>query len=119
MGLAAAGVYFLSRVSFQSYGCIVGRCRGAYGNHAKYGEGIRCHPYNAGIGHIYDAQRLARKYGKDPNKWDNNVAEYIRLKNDPEYYNDPVCKHGYLRGSETYNYVREVLERYHYYKKKS
>ena len=49
------------------------------------------------------------KYGKDPNKWDNNVAEYIRLKNDPEYYNDPVCKHGYLRGSETYNYVREVL----------
>ena len=41
--------------------------------------------YNAGIGHIYDAQRLARKYGKDPNKWDNNVAEYIRLKNDPEY----------------------------------
>jgi len=75
--------------------------------------------YNAGIGHIYDAQRLARKYGKDPNKWDNNVAEYIRLKNDPEYYNDPVCKHGYLRGSETYNYVREVLERYHYYKKKS
>ena len=69
------------------------------------------------MGHIYDAQRLARKYGKDPNKWDNNVAEYIRLKNDPEYYNDPVCKHGYLRGSETYNYVREVLERYHYYKK--
>ena len=45
MGLAAAGVYFLSRVSFQSYGCIVGRCRGAYGNHAKYGEGIRCHPH--------------------------------------------------------------------------
>ena len=34
--------------------------------------------YNAGIGHIYDAQRLARKYGKDPNKWDNNVAEYIQ-----------------------------------------
>lgn len=62
---------------------------------------------------------------KDPNKWDNNVAEYIRLKNDPEYYNDPVCKHGYLRGSETYNYVREVLERYittrksHSYKKNS
>ena len=143
MGLAAAGVYFLSRVSFQSYGCIVGRCRGAYGNHAKYGirTGVDClrrfrqgfseitdpeekvkftlAAYNAGIGHIYDAQRLARKYGKDPNKWDNNVAEYIRLKNDPEYYNDPVCKHGYLRGSETYNYVREVLERYHYYKKKS
>lgn len=75
--------------------------------------------YNAGIGHVYDAQRLAEKYGKNPKVWDNNVAEYIRLKNDPEYYNDPVCKHGYLRGSETFNYVKEVLERYNYYKKKS
>ncbi len=75
--------------------------------------------YNAGIGHIYDAQRLAEKYGKDPNKWDNNVAEFIRLKNDPEYYNDPVCKHGYLRGSETYRYVKEIMDRYYYYRKKS
>ena len=60
-----------------------------------------------------------------PNDWqrntakthtsDDNVAEYIRMKNDPEYYNDPVCKHGYLRGSETFNYVREVMERYNYY----
>ena len=70
--------------------------------------------YNAGIGHVYDAQRLARKYGKNPNLWEH-VSEYVRLKNDPEYYNDPVCKHGYLRGSETYLYVREVMERYHYY----
>lgn len=75
--------------------------------------------YNAGIGHVYDAQRLARKYGKDPTKWDDNVAEYIRLKSDPSYYNDSVCKHGYLRGSETYNYVREVLQRYNYYKGKT
>ena len=71
--------------------------------------------YNAGIGHVYDAQRLARKYGKDPNRWEH-VSEYIRLKNDPEYYNDPVCKHGYLRGSETFLYVREVMERYYYYR---
>lgn len=75
--------------------------------------------YNAGIGHIYDAQRLAEKYGKDPKVWDSNVAEYVRLKSDPEYYNDPVCKHGYLRGSETFNYVREVLERFDYYKSKT
>ena len=75
--------------------------------------------YNAGIGHVYDAQRLAEKYGKNPNVWEDNVAEYIRLKSDPEYYNDPVCKHGYLRGSETFNYVREVMERYNYYKSKT
>lgn len=70
--------------------------------------------YNAGIGHVFDARRLAEKYGKDPGVWDQ-VAEFIRLKNDPDYYNDPVCKHGYLRGSETFLYVREVMERYHFY----
>ncbi|MDR1880677.1 MAG: transglycosylase SLT domain-containing protein [Tannerellaceae bacterium] len=74
--------------------------------------------YNAGIGHIYDAQRLAEKYGKNPHVWDDNVAEYLLLKNDPDYYNDPLCKYGYLRGKETYNYVREVLGRYDYYKQK-
>lgn len=73
--------------------------------------------YNAGIGHVYDAQRLAEKYGKDPLLWDDNVAEFIRLKSEPEYYNDPVCKHGYLRGSETFNYVNEILNRYTHYKK--
>ncbi len=72
--------------------------------------------YNAGIGHVYDAQRLAEKDGKDPHVWDDNVAEYILLKRYPEYYNDPVVKHGYLRGTETYNYVREVIGRYEYYK---
>lgn len=75
--------------------------------------------YNAGIGHVYDAQRLAEKYGKNPYVWEDNVAEYIRLKSDPIYYNDPVCKHGYLRGSETFNYVREVLQRFDYYKSKT
>lgn len=72
--------------------------------------------YNAGIGHIYDAQRLAEKYGKNPQVWDDNVAEFILKKREPEYYNDPLVKHGYLRGGETYNYVREILGRYDYYK---
>ena len=72
--------------------------------------------YNAGIGHVYDARQLAEKYGKNPDVWKDNVAEFIRLKSDPQYYTDPVCKFGYLRGKETYNYVAEVLERYNYYK---
>ena len=72
--------------------------------------------YNAGIGHVNDAQRLALKYEKDPNVWNDNVAEFIRLKSEPHYYTDSVCNHGYLRGKETYNYVAEVLERYYYYK---
>jgi len=73
--------------------------------------------YNAGIGHVYDAQQLAEKYGKNPNIWTDNVAEFILLKSEPQYHTDPVCKFGYLRGKETYTYVAEVLERYIYYKK--
>jgi len=75
--------------------------------------------YNAGIGHVYDAQHLAEKYGKDSNIWDNNVADGIRMKSEPEYYNDPVCKYGYLRGNETLNYVNDVMLRYEYYKKQT
>lgn len=75
--------------------------------------------YNAGAGHISDAQQLALKYGKNPNIWDDNVAEFVRLKSDPVYYTDSVCKYGYLRGTETFMYVTEVLERYRYYKEKT
>jgi membrane-bound lytic murein transglycosylase MltF len=71
--------------------------------------------YNAGIGHIYDARRLAEKYGKNPSVWDGNVAEYVLRKHEPEFYNDPACRFGYLRGRETCNYVREILGRYAYY----
>lgn len=70
--------------------------------------------YNAGYGHILDARNLARKYGKDPNVWDNNVAFFIQNK--VEFYNDSVVHHGYLRGTETYRYVNEILERYDHYK---
>lgn len=73
--------------------------------------------YNAGIGHVYDAQRLAEKYKLNPNRWDGNVAECIRRKSEPEYYNDPVCKHGYLRGRETLDFVHEVMNRYAHYRR--
>ena len=72
--------------------------------------------YNAGVGHINDAQRLAKKYGHNPNVWTDNVAEYIRLKAEPKYYTDSVCRFGYLRGRETYRYVDAVLDRYRYYR---
>ena len=62
---------------------------------------------------------LADKYGMNPEVWDNNVGKAILMKNNPEYYNDPVCKHGYLRGSETFAYVSEIMKRYEYYQKKA
>ena len=43
---------------------------------------------------------------------------YILLKSNEEYFNDPVCKNGYFRGVETYNFVKEVMNRGEVYKKK-
>lgn len=70
--------------------------------------------YNAGIGHIIDARNLAQKHGRNPNVWDDNVEYFIRNKS--QFANDPVVRHGKLRGVETTNYVKEIMERYQHYK---
>ncbi len=71
--------------------------------------------YNAGIGHIKDAIALTEKHNKNPDQWDDNVAEFVLLKSNPEYFNDSIVKFGYLRGEEVYNFVNEILERYEMY----
>lgn len=69
--------------------------------------------YNAGLGHVYDAQRLAQKYGKSPDLWDDNVDYFILNKS--KYLNDTCCKSGFLRGTQTYRFVEEIMDRYHHY----
>ena len=70
--------------------------------------------YNVGEGHVKDAQRLAKKYDKDPKEW-KNISEFLLKKQKREYYNDPVVKYGYCRGREPVNYVREIMERFEHY----
>lgn len=72
--------------------------------------------YNAGPGHILDAMKLARKNGKDPEKWYGNVALWLLKKSDPRYFNDIVVKNGYFRGTESVNFVNKVLDRFEHYK---
>lgn len=72
--------------------------------------------YNVGLGHIYDARALAEKNGFDKDVWGNNVDQFIVNKSDPKYYTDPVVKYGYCRGTETFNYVTGIYERYEHYK---
>jgi len=72
--------------------------------------------YNVGLGHILDARSLARKSGKDPEIWDENVAFYLLNKSNPEYYRDPVVKYGYCHGEEPFYFVIEILERYDHYR---
>ena len=71
--------------------------------------------YNCGMGHILDARKLAEKYEKDPNIWTNNVDYFILNKSKTKYYRDTLCRSGYLRGVETYNFVEDVLERHKHY----
>lgn len=71
--------------------------------------------YNAGLGHVLDAQRLAMKYEKAPDLWENNVDFFILNKSKPLYYRDTCCRCGFLRGTQTYRFVEDIMERYHHY----
>lgn len=69
--------------------------------------------YNCGIGHIKDAIEIAKSRGLDPRSWDGNVEEALKLKIDPEVYNDKdLCRFGFYRGDLTAEYVKEVMDLY-------
>ncbi len=72
--------------------------------------------YNVGQGHVLDAQNLAEKYSRNPMVWDDNVAYFLLQKSRSEYFRDPVVKHGYCRGAEPFNYVREIYSLYEQYR---
>lgn len=64
--------------------------------------------YNVGMGHIYDAQKLAKRLHFNPNSW-AGIKEVLPLLSDEKYY----CKlqYGCARGSEPVGYVEAI---YHY-----
>lgn len=71
--------------------------------------------YNGGPFHIRDAMALAKKNGKDPYRW-ADVSEFVLKLQQPEYYRDPVVKYGYMRGSETVDYVERIHNRWAQYR---
>jgi membrane-bound lytic murein transglycosylase F len=68
--------------------------------------------YNAGRGHIQDAQRLAKKHGMNHLKWDDNVEKMLLNLSKQEYYQDEVVRNGMMRGTTTYKYIHHVFDRY-------
>jgi len=66
--------------------------------------------YNAGFGHVRDAQKLAKKMNLRDDKWFDNVEKAMLLLQQPKYYKK--TRYGYCRGSEPVNYVREIQQRY-------
>lgn len=65
--------------------------------------------YNAGPGHVRDAQRLAGELGLDRLRWTGHVERAITLLAFPAYYRRPGITAGRCKGSQTFLYVREVL----------
>jgi membrane-bound lytic murein transglycosylase F len=72
--------------------------------------------FNAGRGHIDDARRLCEKYGKNKNVWTGHVNEMLLNLSKPMYYRDDLVKNGYCRGTETYNYIIDIRQRYEEYR---
>ncbi len=71
--------------------------------------------YNGGSFHVRDAMALAQKHGKNPRRW-RDVSEYVLKLREPEYYRDPVVAHGYMRGTETVDYVERIMQRWAEYR---
>lgn len=71
--------------------------------------------YNGGYFHIRDAMRLAERDGQNAQRWDV-VAQYVLRLSDPRFYQDPIVKYGYMRGSETKDYVERIRTRWQQYR---
>ena len=61
--------------------------------------------YNVGMGHIKDAQDLARRMGKNPNDW-NDLKTVLPLLSEKKYYK--TLRYGYARGWEPVQYVTRI-----------
>jgi membrane-bound lytic murein transglycosylase F len=61
--------------------------------------------YNVGMGHVYDARRLARELGTNPDLW-HDFREVLPLLSQKKYYKD--LRYGYARGSEPVRYVQRI-----------
>lgn len=71
--------------------------------------------YNGGFHHIRDAMTLTRKHGGNPYNW-GHVREYVLRLAQPAYYRDPVVKYGFMRGTETADYVDRIRARWSEYR---
>lgn len=70
--------------------------------------------YNGGFHHIRDAMNLTRKHGGNSYNW-GHVREYVLRLAQPAYYRDPVVKYGFMRGTETADYVDRIRARWSEY----
>jgi len=65
--------------------------------------------YNVGLGHVRDAQWIAKQKGLNPNKW-TAIKETLPLLLQQKWYSK--TKYGYARGSEPVRYVENIRSYY-------
>ncbi len=63
--------------------------------------------YNIGMGHVHDAQKLAKRIGLNQNIW-NDLRVVLPLLSQKRYYR--TLKYGYARGSEPVKYVSSIYD---------
>ena len=61
--------------------------------------------YNVGRGHFRDAQALARKLNKNPDRW-SEMKDVLPLLSEKKYYKD--LRYGYAHGKEPVRYVTRI-----------
>ena len=59
--------------------------------------------YNMGLGHVRDAQGLARRFGYDPLRWDGAMEVMVSLLEEPQVADE--MRHGYAQGRSVVGYV--------------
>ncbi|TDO09773.1 MULTISPECIES: membrane-bound lytic murein transglycosylase MltF [Halomonas] len=65
--------------------------------------------YNVGLGHLYDARKIAEQRGDDPDLW-RDVRKALPLLQEREWHSQ--TRHGYARGGEPVIYVRNIRRYY-------
>ncbi len=71
--------------------------------------------YNAGLGHVIDAYKLAQKYSSEPVTHED-LSQYMTLLNDKEYYSDSVVKCGKYNGKPAVLFAENIVNRYMHYR---
>ncbi len=71
--------------------------------------------YNVGLGHVKDAQALAKEKGLNPNRFFDHVEKALPMLAQPQ--NAKRARHGYCRGTEPVAYVRAIRERWRAYRR--
>lgn len=62
--------------------------------------------YNAGIGHLQDARKLAKQLNLDPDRWFDHTERAMLLLAQKKYAQK--ARYGYVRGSEAVFYVKQI-----------